>query len=387
MIWTIAFGIVLGLIIWNWVLPLVGLVLIQSAFWRFVGKILFYLSTVIGIIALANYFFYGGNTDWGLWFLVPAGIKIFKSFKKPTTETKQAALLSATTASHSLETDGVVSKNSLKSVPADLASSSPTTPVVDVDPGFDTRHTFDWSEHPGCFEKHLIRRYHNPLFSEGRQIVTEDEFNEAKLKDKEELIKFKQGFEPFIILIGSIFKSATVADLIATRKNVDSMLESAIEIGGDIEKEISQLRRLSGAILDDLIQTFERQKDETNSLDSFKRLKELESNQEERISNAFLAQMGREDSPIQADEVIPSLLSEDIETVRVAYKFVLSTAIRDEDLKKEIALLLVKAAAQAEKNGDRPGNFLNNFLNDDFFAKLRALGLDKEVIDKGFEKL
>ena len=83
MIWEIALGIVLGLIIWHWILPLIGVIMVQSAFWRIMGEILLYLSTAIGVVALINYFFYGGNTDWGLWFLVPIGIRIYNKYKKP----------------------------------------------------------------------------------------------------------------------------------------------------------------------------------------------------------------------------------------------------------------------------------------------------------------
>ncbi len=85
MIWEIALGIVLGLIIWYWILPLMGIIITQPAFWKIIKELFLYLSTIVGIVTLINYFFYGGNTDWGVWFLIPVVVRVHNKYKKSKT--------------------------------------------------------------------------------------------------------------------------------------------------------------------------------------------------------------------------------------------------------------------------------------------------------------
>ena len=63
----------------------------------------------------------------------------------------------------------------------------------------------NWSSNPGCFERHLHRRFQNPLFSKERMQVTEEELKQAQSTDnndqkffKNEKLIFEQKISPLI---------------------------------------------------------------------------------------------------------------------------------------------------------------------------------------------
>jgi hypothetical protein len=41
----------------------------------------------------------------------------------------------------------------------------------------------EWSENPGCFERHLKRKQDNPLFPEPDRKVTQEQIDEARERD------------------------------------------------------------------------------------------------------------------------------------------------------------------------------------------------------------
>lgn len=63
------------------------------------------------------------------------------------------------------------------------------------------------------------------------------------------------------------------------------------------------------------------------------------------FANPFLAQMNRKDTPILSNEVVPSLLTEDVGTVRLV------SSTLDAQLRKETYDLAVGIVTEAQKNG------------------------------------
>ena len=74
--WTIAFGIVLGLMLWFWVMPLMALIVFSNRFWRGIWYVLLALCTWAGIIGL-----FDPQLQWAVWFLLVPIIFFYKKYK------------------------------------------------------------------------------------------------------------------------------------------------------------------------------------------------------------------------------------------------------------------------------------------------------------------
>lgn len=172
-----------------------------------------------------------------------------------------------------------------------------------------------WSENPGCFERHLQRKYLNPLFPPASRIVTQDEVDAARARDASEAD----------VLWAKIIKHAesipngqyTFAQLDDHRKRIDELMQEAAETGNP--KVESATAELYWAIIKDM---------ETAMSDNVKGAEMLQKANENYIKiglalkNRFVAQLCRHDSPIKPEEVLPALLTEDAETIRKFMIFV-----------------------------------------------------------------
>src|SRR4030066_2395679 len=80
-----------------------------------------------------------------------------------------------------------------------------------------------WSDSPGCFERHLQRREGNLLFPPGRRIITRNEIEEAREKDRNE----QEYFFKKINELGSQMRSLgeiPIGQLPAHLRNIQSLM-------------------------------------------------------------------------------------------------------------------------------------------------------------------
>ena len=172
-----------------------------------------------------------------------------------------------------------------------------------------------WSENPGCFERHLQRKYMNPLFPPTSRIVTQDEVNAARARDASEAQ----------VLWTKIMKHAesartghfTVAQLAEHRKRMDDLMQEAAETG-DSQAE-SATAKLYWAIIGDMEKAM---RDNPKGAEMLQKANENYVKVGLASNNRFVAQFCRQDSPIKPEEVLLSLLSEDLDTIRKFMIFV-----------------------------------------------------------------
>lgn len=159
-----------------------------------------------------------------------------------------------------------------------------------------------WSDHPGCFERHLQRRDGSLLFSPARRIVIRTEIEEAREKDRiEQEIFFKKIGE----LTSQLQRKIPIGQASTRAQNIQSLMEEAASIGGKALSIISLLVQIEDDLIQQLISAMPEMKQE------FETVKALSSQQ--RIP--YMAQIKRKDTPIPGEEQIPALLSEDLETI------------------------------------------------------------------------
>ena len=161
-----------------------------------------------------------------------------------------------------------------------------------------------WSQKPGCFERHLQRRYKNPLFQEDRRQITDKELKQARNLDNNEQKLFRNEKLLFEQKIGSLKQEGFNIELLLY-KDVQALIEKGYSIGGNIDEDIAKIEQIEKSMYAQLNKNDPQLKeflDEVNALSSVKRV-------------PYFACLSRKDKPIRKDEELPSLLCEDYRAI------------------------------------------------------------------------
>lgn len=215
-----------------------------------------------------------------------------------------------------------------------------------------------WSNNPGAFEQHLLRRYKNPLFPKDRRQVTQSEIDLARERD---LIDYKELDDRLIRLSEDIsalpdhIDSTTINKI---RELIDDLIQDAMEVGGkayDIATKTKELRQT-------LISSW--RKGTSRNAEAQRALVTAELFYQQnapKFEVPFIAQMGRKDGPIPSNEVIPALLMEKPDTIAMVVSWIEPSK---RPAVQQIALQVLKAGLE---EGAQIGN-LEEIL--------KALGID-----------
>ena len=170
---------------------------------------------------------------------------------------------------------------------------------------FDPNEVSVWSDNPGCFERHLQRREGNMLFPPERRIVSKKEIDEAQEKDRIEQEQLTPKIKSFLERLNTFDDHMKPDQASILLKEIQELLEEAASIGGAIETYVQPLKSTEEnliELLNEAIPDGVELLKKAHSLSVFKR-------------SPYIAHFSRKDSPISKDEEIPTLLSEDLETI------------------------------------------------------------------------
>lgn len=178
----------------------------------------------------------------------------------------------------------------------------------------------EWHEMPGCFERHLQRRYNNPLFPLGRRTVSSEELKEARKKDSNDLKEFIKQFTLWLSGSAKLNDKSAINDLSHCLQDTQYLAELAFAVGGDLGEEISTLDGM-----EDRITAFMNMR-LPQGAELLKSAHDLSATRR----NSYFAQVSmyypddysgsrrRKDTPILESEQLAALLSEDMGTIAVA---------------------------------------------------------------------
>jgi len=169
-----------------------------------------------------------------------------------------------------------------------------------------------WSQRPGCFERHLQRKYKNPFFPRESRAVTQADVDRAREKDKNDRRDFRLRMAHVLNEITKAPGQVDVKEALWHRQAVDDLLRRAAEIGGDFSKEESDLAHLYQALIDALRGGLNN--DKATILEW---VEGIRGDGITKFNNQFIAQQGRQDSPIKPEELVPAMLSEPPEAIRL----------------------------------------------------------------------
>jgi hypothetical protein len=174
-----------------------------------------------------------------------------------------------------------------------------------------SRQSWVWKAKPGAHERHLQRRYQNPLFSAARRVVTAADVADARRKDAVEL-------RDLMTKVGAInlpddFPNNWNQYLGSIREEIDGLKKRTRQIGGETTKLMDHLN----ATRSDMMNIWRECTKNTNPENV--RLYEIAEASAREYDQTFRGDFGeqllRDDPCIPAGELAPSLLCEDPRSV------------------------------------------------------------------------
>ena len=167
--------------------------------------------------------------------------------------------------------------------------------------------TIKFSAQPGAYERHLQRKYQNPLFPESERALLEYEVEQAREKDQQDLRAFFEAFEETVQATAGLSQSVETDELHELKQDLEQLYIQSASLAGDLSQYQQALSKLIQVCMNGLLKAaaddptaLSRLEQETMARDAFFDL----------IAIKMVADILRGDGIINEDELIPSLLSE-----------------------------------------------------------------------------
>lgn len=166
----------------------------------------------------------------------------------------------------------------------------------------------DWSNEPGAYEIHLMRRINNPYFAEHRRSVSKEELDVAKARDAARFLVVEREF-------GELWREVErygmttpriVGDAISLREHIEEFIRLARGSGQTTEKFVYPAQTLREGIISDLRAASVGT--QLNAINAAVNFHEVEI---EIYDIPTMAQMRNNDNPIPAEETLSTILSEE----------------------------------------------------------------------------
>jgi len=171
------------------------------------------------------------------------------------------------------------------------------------------------SENPGAHERHLIRRSNNVLFGARQTEIDSDSLQENQKKDHDILQQFMSDFRDLMTKAISLKPNEDSEVILEVKDGLDKMYASSVSVADDQSKVQESIKKLLTVIMHSV-----RQGTGTDA----HALQELDQEDSARKANfAFLesklvADILDPDSPIENDDLVPTLLSAEKDDLALA---------------------------------------------------------------------
>jgi len=200
-----------------------------------------------------------------------------------------------------------------------------------------------WRARPGGYERHLQRRFDNPLFTRDRRIVTALDVYLARVSDDAALEKLRNKVNAFVNAQPEDLPLDAARWCNETRETIDKFLDECYRVGGDMQEIVSTLRRERNRAI---VVWKALLGNDAEKLESLERAEE-EMTKWEWLRNEFVQQSSVRDY-VPIEELASALLSEPVENIR-AYCKNLLVINKDRDdpipILRNVALSLVRDAS------------------------------------------
>jgi len=170
-------------------------------------------------------------------------------------------------------------------------------------------------QQPGSRERHLQRRYQNPLFPEQQQQVTPLDLDVARKHDSDEVTHFGGELRTLLVDVSQFSGHEETDKVLAVKESADRLYEQCIGLAGDHERERQGLLKLNEVIMAAIANAAGQ---DALAIEELAREVQAREIHLQMLSIPLIADILRQDAAIQADDLLPSIMSADIETIKTA---------------------------------------------------------------------
>lgn len=172
-----------------------------------------------------------------------------------------------------------------------------------------------FSIYPGCWERHLQRQYDNPLFFHLRPTISQADISEAQGKDEDESIVFNDAFQQLLNEVATLQPQVDVKIILKLKDRIDVLYEQCAGLGGDFSMQKQGLRQLNQLIMQVILSTAAQKADLVEKLHA-----EIAAREGHfaLLEYSLVAHLLHPESPINATNIIPTLLTETDVALRAA---------------------------------------------------------------------
>ncbi len=185
--------------------------------------------------------------------------------------------------------------------------------------------TLIFSRKPGRNERHLQRKHNNPLFPEPERNVTPEELLDAQRKDHEELVEFIGGFRALVQKTVNLKPNEETDTVLKIKEQLDMAYEQASGLADDQTETKEAIRKLTQIIMNCIVSNT---RGDRLAQEELRQEQEARSTHYSLLQYPIVADLLHPKSPIQENDLAPTLLCEDPQGLQAALELFDSTQLQ-----------------------------------------------------------
>ncbi len=166
--------------------------------------------------------------------------------------------------------------------------------------------TFIPSENPGAFERHLLRRADNPLFGDRKTEIDSDALMDVQKKDHDILQQFMLDFRDVMGKAVSLAHNEESEVILEIKDKLDKLYASSVSVADDQTRVQESIKKLLGVVM---AAVRKGAGDDAHALQELDQEEQARKLHFEFLESKLVADILDPDSPIENEDLVPTLLS------------------------------------------------------------------------------
>jgi len=199
-----------------------------------------------------------------------------------------------------------------------------------------------FSKRPGCHESHVRRKYENPLFRDDLGRIDQNMVNEARTRDESELNTFHNDLRRVLERAANLEPETDSDTVLSLKEDIEKLYETSAGLAGNLEESRAGLERLLNTIMQTILKHVGN---DTLAMAELHQEGAARAMHHELLNYPLVAHLLRPDSPIAPEELVPTLLSEESDSIQAVMRAI------DHEQKASLCIEAEKLLDILEKQG------------------------------------